>query len=135
MAAIADLHGERARIEAALSDATQIVVVALCAAWCDTCNQFRVAYEQLAERRHGVAFVWLDIEDDADVVGDIDVENFPTLAIYRGTVPLHFGVSLPHASSIERLIDALAASTGVAAAPQAVRDLARRLLGAREDSS
>lgn len=88
---------------------SQVVVVALCAAWCETCNAFRADYERLAATRSDVAFIWLDIEDDADVAGDVDVENFPTLAIFRGEIPLHFGVSLPHASSIGRLIDALAA--------------------------
>jgi thioredoxin reductase (NADPH) len=132
MAVIADLHVERARIEAAFGDASRIVVVALCAAWCDTCNEFRAAYEKLAERRGGATFAWLDIEDDAELVGDIDVENFPTLAIYRGSLPLHFGVSLPHASSIERLIDALAEGAGATATPEAVRDLPQRLLAERE---
>ena len=88
---------------------SQVVVVALCAAWCETCNAFRADYERLAATRSDVAFIWLDIEDDADVAGDVDVENFPTLAIFRGEIPLHFGVSLPHASSIGRMIDALAA--------------------------
>lgn len=99
---------QRSEITAAFAR-SQIVVVALCAAWCETCNAFRVDYERLAESRADVAFIWLDIEDDADVAGDVDVENFPTLAIFRGRIPLHFGVSLPHASSIGRLIDALGA--------------------------
>jgi len=42
--------------------------------------------------------------------GDIDVENFPTLAIYRDRKPLHFGVSLPHETTVGRLVDALADS-------------------------
>jgi thioredoxin reductase (NADPH) len=111
---------------------SQIVVVALCAAWCETCNAFRADYERLATSRPDAAFIWLDIEDDADVAGDVDVENFPTLAIFRGYVPLHFGISLPHASSIGRLIDALAAH------PSALRDvdetvvaLPNRIIGGR----
>ncbi len=99
---------DRSRIADAFEHASQVVVVALCAAWCETCNVFRTDYERLAASRPDVAFMWLDIEDDADVAGDIDVENFPTLAIFRGRVPLHFGVSLPHATSIGRLVDALA---------------------------
>ena len=60
-----------------------------------------------------MAFVWLDIEDDAAIAGDIDVENFPTLAVYRGNVPVHFGVALPHETTVGRLLDALAVSKGV----------------------
>ena len=100
----------REAIERAFADPERLVVVALCAAWCDTCTQFRAAYDRLAQGRPQMAFVWLDIEDDADVAGDIDVENFPTLAIYRKGVPLHFGVSLPHETTVGRLVDALADS-------------------------
>jgi thioredoxin reductase (NADPH) len=101
--------GDRQEAARAFGDATRLVVVSLCAAWCDTCHEFRAAYERLAQARPQVAFVWLDIEDDAALCGDIDVENFPTIAIYRGAEPVHFGVSLPHEPVVGRLIDALAA--------------------------
>ena len=115
---------ERDAIGRAFADPARLVVVALCAAWCDTCTQFRAAYERLAQARPQATFVWLDIEDDADVAGDIDVENFPTLAIYRNGQPLHFGVSLPHETTVGRLVDALADSgTPLAGAPDEVAGL------------
>ncbi|HJU21145.1 MAG TPA: thioredoxin family protein [Casimicrobiaceae bacterium] len=99
---------DRAAIAAAFAGPARLVVVALCAAWCDTCAEFRAAFDRLALSRPRTTFVWLDIEDDAEVVGDVDVENFPTLAIYRGGDVLHFGVSLPHETTVGRLVDALA---------------------------
>ena len=99
---------DRADIARAFADPARVVVVSFCAAWCDTCGEFRAAYERLAQARPQMTFVWIDIEDDAAIAGDIDVENFPTLAVYRGTDGLHFGVSLPHETSVGRLIDALA---------------------------
>jgi thioredoxin reductase (NADPH) len=99
---------DREAILQAFADPARLVVVSLCAAWCDTCTQFRGAFERLAQARPHAAFVWLDIEDDAAIAGDVDVENFPTLAIYRGRSPLHFGVSLPHETTVGRLVDALA---------------------------
>jgi thioredoxin reductase (NADPH) len=77
-------------------------------------------------------FVWLDIEDDSELCGDIDVENFPTLAIYRGDTLLHFGVSLPQEGTVARLVDAMAARADAAAAAaaktaDAVLELPRRL--------
>jgi thioredoxin reductase (NADPH) len=117
----------------ALRDEARIVVVSLCAAWCDTCNEFRSDYERLAADRPDAAFVWLDIEDDSNLVGDVDVENFPTLAVFAGAKPLHFGVSLPHASSIGRLIDALAEGRRpLPDAPPALLELRERLMGARK---
>jgi hypothetical protein len=37
----------------------------------------------LAARHPDKTFVWIDIEDQADVVGDLDVDNFPTLLMQR----------------------------------------------------
>ena len=103
-----------------------VVVVCFCAAWCDTCTEFQRIFEHLASTRPAILFVWLDIEDDHALAGQIDVENFPTLAIYRGDKLLHFGVSLPQPGIVARLIDELATrDEEVADAPQAVRDLPR----------
>ena len=103
-------------------------VIALCAAWCDTCGEFRATLERIAQARPEIVFVWLDIEDDSAICGDIDVENFPTLAIYRGERLLHYGVSLPQEGTVARLIDEIAKrSDGVVSAPQAVLDLPQKL--------
>ncbi|HEY2864762.1 MAG TPA: thioredoxin family protein [Casimicrobiaceae bacterium] len=105
-----------------------MMVVCLCAAWCDTCAEFRVAFDRIAAARPAMRFVWLDIEDDSAVCGDIDVENFPTLAIYRDDALLHFGVSLPQEGTVARLVDAMAVrSAAAAAAPEAVLQLPQRL--------
>ena len=118
-----------AALASAFGDPARVTVVSLCAAWCDTCTQFRAAFERIAAARRDTTFIWLDIEDDSAICGDVDVENFPTLAIFRGTQPLHFGVSLPHPPSIGRLIDALAApGHPLANVPEAVEQLPRRLL-------
>lgn len=104
-------------------------VIALCAAWCDTCVEFRTTLESIAQARPHVLFIWLDIEDDSEICGDIDVENFPTLAIFRGACLLHYGVSLPLEGSVGRLVDEVAArrEIGIRAA-QVVLDLPHRLL-------
>jgi thioredoxin 1 len=114
---------DREAILQAFADPARLVVVSLCAAWCDTCTQFRAACERLAQARPHATFVWLDIEDDAAIAGDIDVENFPTLAIYRGRSPLHFGVSLPHETTVGRLIDALADGAPARDVPDEVAEL------------
>jgi thioredoxin 1 len=118
---------DREALAAAFADPARIIVAALCAAWCDTCREFRAAFDRLAQSRPQFTFVWLDVEDDADVAGDIDVENFPTLAIYRGDVPIHFGVSLPHETTIGRLVDALATQARVVAVDDAISGLPAKL--------
>lgn len=115
-------------IEAYFAEGTAPLVVALCAAWCDTCNEFRATLERIASARPNLYFLWLDIEDDSEICGDIDVENFPTLAIYRGARLLHYGVSLPQEGTVARLIDEIAERREAdGAAPQAVHDLPKRL--------
>ena len=99
----------------------RIAVVVLCAAWCDTCTEFRATLERIASARPDMLFVWLDIEDDASVCGDIDVDNFPTLAVYRGGALLHYGVSLPQEGTVARLVDEVGARGGATSdAPEAV---------------
>ena len=109
-----------------------LVVISLCAAWCHTCGEFREAFERIAVERGDVQVVCLDIEDDHEICGDIDVENFPTLAVFRGDVPVHFGVSTPQEATLARLIDELA-SRAVSArdVPEEVRALPKALRGAK----
>jgi thioredoxin reductase (NADPH) len=109
-----------------------LVVISLCAAWCHVCREFREALERIAVKHEDAQFVWLDIEEDHEVCGDIDVENFPTLAVFRGDVPLHFGVSPPQEATVARLIDELAVRTAPARdMPDEVRALPEALRGAK----
>lgn len=82
------------------------VIACLCAAWCDTCRGYRSTFDELASRHPEKRFVWIDIEDQADVVGDINVENFPTLLIQRGDTVAFFGTVLPDTKLADRLIAA-----------------------------
>jgi thioredoxin reductase (NADPH) len=82
-----------------------LTVAVLCAAWCTTCKSFEAAAARIAAARPDVRLLWFDVEDDSDVCGDIDVENFPTLAVFRGRELLHFGPSLPQQQTVLRLVD------------------------------
>ena len=131
MTVLSTAASARGIVAAAFADQQRLIVVSLCADWCDTCREFRVAFEKIAGARPAVAFVWVDIEDDSAVAGDIDVDNFPTLAIYRGNAVLHFGVSLPQEGTVARLVDAMAERTSsIDDAPEAVQELPRLLKNA-----
>ncbi|TMG94337.1 MAG: thioredoxin family protein [Betaproteobacteria bacterium] len=124
MPVLTTIESERGAVATAFADQGRLVVVSLCADWCDTCKEFRGAFEAIANARPNITFVWLDIEDDSAVAGDIDVENFPTLAIYRGDSVMHFGVSLPQEGTVARLVDEMAErTTAVSSAPEEVREL------------
>jgi thioredoxin-like negative regulator of GroEL len=101
------------------------VVACLCAAWCGTCGSYRATFEELASRHPDKQFVWIDIEDHADVVGDLDVENFPTLLIQHEDVVAFFGTTLPDAGVAHRLM-AQAALSEAELAAQAASSTERR---------
>ena len=87
------------------------IVACLCAAWCGTCATYRAAFEALAARHPDKDFIWIDIEDQAEVVGDLDVDNFPTLLIQHQETVAFFGTMLPDAALADRLIRAQAAQS------------------------
>ena len=113
---------------------SRLTVACLCADWCGTCRDYRAEFAlALAAQAHpgiDIDAVWIDIEDEAELVGAIEVENFPTLLIARGDEVLFFGTVTPHLSTLTRLV--LAAAAGGAHlgsdAPSAeVQALAARL--------
>ena len=82
------------------------VIACLCAAWCDVCKQYRAGFEALAEQFPAHQFVWIDIEDQSDFIGDMDVENFPTILLQRGDVVAFYGTMMPEPRQVARLLEA-----------------------------
>lgn len=107
-------------------------VVCLCAAWCGVCRDYAAPFEQAAIAFGAQAeFTRLDIEDEADLIGSVDVENFPTLLIARGAQVLFFGTVTPHAQTLTRLVQgALAGELRPLADAPEIDALARRLQAA-----
>ena len=82
------------------------VIACLCAGWCDVCKQYRAGFDALAAQFPEHQFVWIDIEDQADLVGDLDVENFPTVLIQKQDIVTFYGTMLPEPRLIARLLEA-----------------------------
>lgn len=91
------------------SAAPRYLVACLCAAWCDTCRDYRTGFDALATRFADTAFRWIDIEDEAAWIGHVDVDNFPTLLILHDDKVLFFGPMLPQPGILERTFKALRA--------------------------
>ena len=104
------------------------MVVGLCAARCHVCRDFEPQFRLLAAELPEDRFVWLDIEDDEAIVGAIDVDDFPTLAVFDQGRPVFFGVCVPRRAAMRSLLRALAASgQPVAGVPDAVVTLPQRI--------
>ena len=91
-----------------------IEVVCLCAQWCGVCRDWRAAFEEQARAHPGVAFAWVDVEDEADAMGDVDIETFPTLLVARGEQALFLGPVPPSGAGLARLVATLQAQPGPA---------------------
>ena len=91
-------------------------VVCLCADWCGTCREYRALFDRLAAAHPEARFEWVDVEDEEDLAGDLDVETFPTLLIADGCRARFLGPLLPQAAVLERLLASLRDGQGAAAA-------------------
>lgn len=104
------------------------LVACLCAQWCLTCGAYRSVFDALAAEMPDVRFVWVDIEDEADLVDPIEVENFPTLLIGAGSMARFFGTVMPHADTLKRMVQTqLAADNPNRVADAEVQALLQRL--------
>jgi hypothetical protein len=87
-----------------------IDLLCLCAAWCRLCEGYRAVFDALATEPSppGVAlrWRWIDIEDEADLVGDLDIETFPTWVIAEGPVLLFAGALTPEPATVRRVLGA-----------------------------
>lgn len=85
-------------------DAPAWQVFCLCAAWCNVCQQYRAGFEALAPLAPWARFVWVDIEDEEQALGDVDVETFPTLLIADPQGVRFFGPMAPQPALVLRLL-------------------------------
>jgi thiol-disulfide isomerase/thioredoxin len=88
-------------------DFTDWRVICLCAAWCGVCREWTPVFEQLSTEHPQARFGWIDVEDEADAMGDVDIETFPTLLIAQGGHARFFGPVQPSAAQVSRLLESL----------------------------
>jgi thioredoxin 1 len=79
-------------------------VVCLCAAWCGVCRDYYSIFRTVAARHPDLRFAWVDIEDRADLVGDMDIETFPTLLMLDHSGVRFQGAVTPNPATTSRLI-------------------------------
>lgn len=86
---------------------TGLTVICLCAGWCTACREFTPVFESLCRSQVHDRLLWVDIEDQPEVAGDLDITTFPTLVIAGADGALLFGgAALPQQGVVARLIEA-----------------------------
>ena len=84
-------------------------VACLCAAWCGVCREWLPLFTAQARAFPHMKFAWVDVEDEDDAMGDVDIETFPTLLVARGDAVLFLGPIPPSATQFARMLATLQA--------------------------
>ena len=107
-----------------------LLVACLCADWCGACREYQSRFKQLQAAFPDVQFVWVDVEDESELVDPVEVENFPTLLMATPEGVQFFGTVMPHLETLQRLIETrLAPGAPAQAHEPMVEALAKRLWG------
>lgn len=119
------------------SETPSLHVICLCASWCGVCRDFAATYHALVQTHSQVQFLWLDIEDEADLIDDMEVENFPTLLLGVDGQAVFHGPVLPHLPGLTRLVREAPLLPPLAAADSthAAQQLLTRVLAARSHTA
>ena len=105
-------------------------VFGLCADWCGVCGEWRAVFDAAAASHPQDRFAWIDIEDQDELVGDVDIETFPTLLVASADRVLFYGPILPSPALLTRLLASLDGSARTVSSPQ-TQALLQRLVSAQ----
>jgi hypothetical protein len=84
-------------------------VACLCAAWCGVCREWLPQFTAQARAHPQMRFAWVDVEDEDETMGEVDIETFPTLLVARGDEVLYLAPIPPLATQFTRLLARLRA--------------------------
>lgn len=98
---------DRTEIRQQLGDGRRLVAC-LCAAWCSSCGAWRDAFAAVAQDFEDDCFVWIDIEDHADLVADVEVETLPVLLVQGAGGVGFLGPVEPRAPVVKALLQRMA---------------------------
>lgn len=92
-----------------------IHIACLCAAWCRLCEGYAEVFKPvlaaLQAQQPQLVMHWIDIEDEAALVGELDVETFPTVVVVTSVGVPFAGTLTPQADTLQRVLRAALAQT------------------------
>jgi thioredoxin 1 len=84
-------------------------VACLCAAWCGVCRDWQPQFTEQARAHPGLHFAWVDVEDEDETMGEVDIVTFPTLLVARGSQVMYLAPIPPLGNQFTRLLARLQA--------------------------
>ncbi len=81
-----------------------LILGCLCAAWCRLCDGYAETLRTVAAEFPQVTLQWIDIEDEAELIGDLDIDTFPTLVLASASQILFAGALQPQPETLRRLL-------------------------------
>ena len=94
------------KTENSISLVHEVLVFCLCAQWCGVCRDYTAEFKRAQSTFGRARFIWIDVEDQADLVDTVDIDNFPTLLVTISGMPVFFGSITPRYDSVVRLLEA-----------------------------
>lgn len=81
-------------------------VYCLCAAWCAICRKIKPEFDGLSTE--GFQLHWVDVEDQADSLADLEILIFPTIVIANSAGKIFFaGPIEPRLTHLQRLLQSM----------------------------
>jgi thioredoxin 1 len=87
-------------------------VACLCAAWCGVCRDWLPQFTEQARAHPDLRFAWVDVEDEDETMGEVDIVTFPTLLVGRGEQVLYLAPIPPLGTQFTRLLARLQGQPG-----------------------
>lgn len=82
----------------------QLLVACLCAGWCSSCDNWQSSFKELAATQPEHCFVWLDVDDNPDMVAEVDLETMPVLLLQQNETIYFLGTIEPKPSIVNGLL-------------------------------
>lgn len=78
-------------------------LILFCAEWCGSCREFKEHFNSI--EIYGLSKKWLDIENEAVLLENIDIDNLPTiLAVSDDELSFYFGEIPPNKIFLEKIL-------------------------------
>lgn len=118
-------QSDYASLPGSLHDGTWMLVC-FCAGWCNACREYLPQLRELAESRPDVRFFWVDIEEHGDMMGNLEINKFPTILIQRDDTVAFYSCIHPDARLAERILQSMLDETPESLKQQIQGDEERR---------